>query len=79
MKNIRKTVGMMPKEEVRGLYVQVHYNMGNGEVYGHEMVSIGHNSYIGYDDPNIIFIKDYDKRVTMRQVREDISNKLAAR
>ncbi|WP_298595718.1 hypothetical protein [uncultured Mitsuokella sp.] len=77
LRGLKKAVGRMTAENLsNGFYVQVHYDVEDDVVLAHEFVSFGHNSFTDYENENIIFIGDYDERVTMAKLRSDIIDKL---
>ena len=78
-RGIKTAVGEMPKyDRGDGMYLQVHYDLYEDRVITDLHVSFGHNSWTEYDDPDVISVGNYDTRVTMAELKEDIWAAIAA-
>ena len=76
---IKAAVGEMPRRNnYDGTYLEVHYDMDEDEVYTHYHCCFGHNSWTEYHDPDVVFVGNYDERVTMAELKEDIWAAIAA-
>lgn len=59
-----------------GLYDELFFDRGTGEVWTVFQSSFGQNSWTEYRDPNIIKIGNITKRMTMQQIADLIAAEL---
>ena len=78
MKN-RKYIGledartMIPVHDRRnGFYVEIHYDLDTDEVYATPHVDFGGWSRVEYDDPRIIRVGNFVRRVSAERLKERI-------
>ena len=78
MKN-RKYIGledariMIPVHDRRnGFYVEIHYDLDTDEVYATPHVDYGMWSRTVYDDPRIVRVGNFARRVSVEQLKERI-------
>ncbi|WP_315273919.1 hypothetical protein [Selenomonas sputigena] len=78
MKN-RKYIGLedaraeMPVRDRRnGFYIEIHYDLDTDEVYATPHVDYGMWSRTVYDDPRVIRVGNFARRVSVEQLKERI-------
>lgn len=77
MKGLRKAAG-----ETHGLnpcdagYLQISYDLSDGEVLTDYHYSLGQNSWSVYRDPNIIFVCNADRQLTMQEIADKIADRM---
>lgn len=78
IKGLRKIAG--ESKSLKGYYspeyLQLNYDRKTEEAWTDFHYSLGHNSWVRYDDKNIIIICNICRPVTMKEVREMIEGKL---
>lgn len=55
-----------------GGYTEIFYNRESGEVWTIDQVSLGHNSWTVYHDPNIIKVCSTSQHMTMQEIADAI-------
>lgn len=55
-----------------GLYDEVFYDKATGEIWTVTQVSLGHNSWTEYHDPNVIKICNTESHMTMQEMADAI-------
>ena len=53
-------------------YNEVFYDIGNGEVWTKFQVSLGHNNWTEYHDPNVIKICNTSRHMSMQEIADAI-------
>lgn len=57
-------------------YVEIFYDLGNGDVWGVYQYSLGQNSWTEYHDSNVLFICNASDHMTMQEIIDAIVEKL---
>ena len=80
MSGLRKacsaTVNWSPRS---GGYTEIFYDRSTGEIWTVDQVSLGHNSWTQYDDPNVIKICETSNHMTMQEIADRIHEVVTAR
>ena len=70
MKNMKKTVSEIKTcPQCVGAYYEVFYNRKTDELFTCFQVSLGHNSWTKFEDPEIVKIGEFEKPVTMKGLK----------
>ena len=71
MKNLKKTVSEIKScpQDV-GAYYEVFYNRTEDKLFTCFQVSLGHNSWTKFEDPEIVKIGDFENPVTMKELKQ---------
>ena len=71
MKNLKKTVSEIKTcPQGMGAYYEVFYNRAADELFTRFQVSLGHNSWTKFEDPEIVKIGEFEKPVTMKELKQ---------
>lgn len=65
------TKGLTPVGYAPSYKLQVHLDKSTGELQWADVVG---NSFIQYNDPNMIFVCDIEHPMTMAEIREEIKS-----
>lgn len=77
-RGLKEAVEEMPsRDDHNGIYVEVHYDMDEDEVYTHYHCCFGYNNWTKYHDPAVIRVGYYSKRVSEEQLKTDIEEAIA--
>jgi|GEM_PF-732220 len=77
IKGLRKACGNTANWGPRsGGYTEIFYDRNSGEVWTVDQISLGHNSWTSYRDPDIIKICETERHMTMAEIREAIAEAL---
>lgn len=77
IKGLRKACGNTANWGPRsGGYTEIFYDRNSGEVWTVDQISLGHNSWTSYRDPDIIKICETEHHMTMAEIREAIAEAL---
>ena len=73
MKNLKKVVSEIKAcPQGVGAYYEVFYNRQNDELFTEFQVSLGHNSWTKFEDPEIVKIGEFEKPVTMKELKKRV-------
>lgn len=53
-----------------GAYYEVFYNRRTDELFTEFQVSLGHNSWTKFENPEIVKIGEFEKPVTMKELKQ---------
>ena len=71
MKNLKKTVSEIKScPQGMGAYYEVFYNRATDELFTCFQVSLGHNSWTKFENPEIVKIGEFEKPVTMKELKQ---------
>lgn len=59
-----------------GGYTEVFYNKNTGEVWCVDQISLGHNSWTEYHDPDVVKITETERHLTMQEISDMIFQEL---
>ena len=78
MKGLKKTAGETKglKGYYSGEYLEIFYDKEKKEVWGKYHYSLGQNSWTEYQDENIIKICTTSEPMTMKEIEEQIKEKV---
>lgn len=72
-KYLVKAIAKMPKHDMgNGYYVQVSYDTSDDTVLSDWHVSLGFNEWCQYHSPSIIFVGNYTKKISKKELIEHI-------
>ena len=70
---LQEAIEEMPTHDQRnGFYVEIHYDLDTDEVYATPHVDFGMWSRTVYDDPRIVRIGNFARRVSAAKLKERI-------
>lgn len=71
MKNLKKTVSEIKTcPQGVGAYNEVFYDKKKDELFTNFQVSLGHNSWMVVDDPDVIKIGEFEQPITMKELKQ---------
>ena len=71
MKNLKKTVSEIKTcPQGMGAYYEVFYNRETDELFACFQVSLGHNSWTKFEDPEIVKIGEFENPITMKELKQ---------
>lgn len=71
MKYLKKTVSEIKScPQGVGAYYEVFYNRETDKLFTVFQVSLGHNSWTKFENPEIVKIGEFEKPVTMAELKE---------
>lgn len=78
MKGLKKTAGETKdlKGYYSGEYLEIFYDKEKKEVWGIYQYSLGQNTWTVYDDENVIKICNASEPMTMKEIEEQIKEKV---
>lgn len=71
-----ETGGWAPRS---GGYTEVFYDRSTGEVWTVNQISLGHNSWTRYHDPDIIKVCETERHLTMQDLADRIAEAVEER